>query len=181
MIELDIQETLSPISPEVGSWFPIPKPGQVNSEARIRLERIAIPDKVMSGLKGYIRKTLTEISGYSKPELDGIVVGLSGGVDSATTTALCREALCRTRYFVKGLVLGRGPEGEQGSMNPVEYQDVCYAIQSAKDMGIGYHYVDINPLIDSVKQVFPNFRSWELSGILPRLRSALLYQFADSN
>ena len=40
MIELDIQETLSPISPEVVSWFPIPKPGQVNSEARIRLERI---------------------------------------------------------------------------------------------------------------------------------------------
>jgi len=40
MIELDIQETLSPISPEVGSWFPIPKPGQVNSEARIRLEKM---------------------------------------------------------------------------------------------------------------------------------------------
>src|SRR3989344_8612034 len=175
------QEELPPISPEVKFWFPIPEPGQVNLVARIRPERIVIPEKVITGLKLYVRKALKEISGYSKPDLDGIVVGLSGGVDSATTAALCKEALSGTGHFVKGLVLGRGPEGERGSMNPVEYQDVYYAIQSAKDMGIDYEYVDINPLIDSVKQVFPNAQSWEISGILPRLRASLLYQFADNN
>ena len=178
---IEIEEKLKPVSPEVGFWFPIPEPGQVNPEARIRPERIIIPEKVITGLKLYVRKAIKEISGYSKPELDGIVIGLSGGVDSATTAALCKDALSGTGHFVKGLVLGRGPEGEQGSMNPVEYQDVCYAIQSANDMGIDYEYVDISPLIDSVKQVFPNSQSWELSGILPRLRSTLLYQFADSN
>ena len=178
---IEIEGRLKPVSPEVGFWFPIPKPGQVNSETRIRPERIVIPEKVIGELKDYVRKTLKEISGYSKPDLDGIVIGLSGGVDSAATAALCREALAGTGHFVKGLVLGRGPEGEQGSMNPVEYQDVSYAIQSANDMGIDYEYIDISPLINSVKQVFPNSQSWELSGILPRLRSTLLYQFADSN
>jgi len=178
---VEIEERLTPVPAEVDFWFPIPKEGQVNVEARIRPERIVIPEKVMSELKTYVRKTLTEISGYSKPDLDGIVVGLSGGVDSATTAALCKEALSGTGHFVKGLIIGRGTEGEQGSMNPVEYQDVLCATQSAKDMGIDYEYVDISPLIDAVKQTFPNSSSWELSGILPRLRASLLYQFADNN
>lgn len=177
---IEIEKRLTPVSAEVGFWFPIPKEGQVNFEARIRPERIIIPETVMSELKTYVRKTLTEISGYSKPNLDGIVVGLSGGVDSATTAALCKDALLGTRYFVKGLILGRGLEGQQGSMNSVEYQDVSLAIQSAKDMRIEYEYVDISPLVNAVKQTFPKSQSWELSGILPRLRSALLYQFADN-
>lgn len=178
---IETEQRLTPVPAEVGFWFPIPKEGQVNFKARIRPERIVIPERVMSELKIYVRKTLTEISGYSKPNLDGIVVGLSGGVDSATTAALCKEALSGTGHFVKSLILGRGPEGEQGYMNRVEYQDVLYATRSAKDMGIDYEYVDISPLIDAVKQTFPNSHSWELSGILPRLRASLLYQFADNN
>lgn len=178
---IEKEERLKSVSPEVGSWFPIPEPGQVNIEARIKPERIVIPEKVMAELKLHVRKTLKEISGYSKPELDGIVIGLSGGVDSATTAVLCKEALSGTKYFVKGLVLGGGPEGEQGSMNPIEYQDVSYAFKFARGMGIDYEYIDISPLIDSVRQAFPNSQSWERSGILPRLRASLLYQFADNN
>jgi len=175
------QGELSPISSEVRFWFPVPEPGQVNYEARIRPERIKIPKSVIDSLKGYIRKTLQEISGYSKPELDGVVIGLSGGIDSTTTAALCKEALSGTRYFVRGLIIGRAPEGQQGDMNVVEYQDVMFAIRSARDMGIDYKYVDISPLINAVYELFPNSQPWELSGVLPRLRAALLYQEADSN
>jgi len=60
-------------------------------------------------------------------------------------------------------------------MNVVEYQDVMFAIRSARDMGIDYKYVDISPLINAVYELFPNSQPWELSGILPRLRAALLY------
>lgn len=175
------QEQLLPISPEVKFWFPLPEPGQVNFEARIRPERVQFPEQVIDKLKDYVRNVLKEISGYSKPELDGIIVGLSGGIDSTTTVALCRDALSGTRYFVKGLIMGRAPEGQQGAMNPVEYQDVIYAIQSAKDMGIEYQYIDITPLVEAVYQIFPNATPWELSGILPRLRATLLYQTADNN
>lgn len=175
------QERLIPLSPEVKFWFPVPEPGQVNHEARIRPERIRIPEPVIDSLKGYVRETLQEISGYSKPELDGVVIGLSGGIDSTATAALCKEALSGTRHFVKGIIMGRAPEGQQGSMNAVEYQDVMSAIQSARDMGIDYEYVDISPLVDAVHQVFPKSQPWELSGILPRLRASLLYQAADNN
>lgn len=176
-----LHEELLPVSPEVKFWFPVPEPGQVNYEARIRPERIRIPEPVIGSLKDYVRETLQKISGYSKPELDGVVIGLSGGVDSTATAALCKEALSGTRYSVKGVILGRAPEGQQGDMNTVEYQDVMFAIQSARDMGIDYEYVDISPLIDAVYQVFPKAQPWELSGVLPRLRSTLLYQAADSS
>lgn len=176
-----LREQLAPISPEVKVWFPIPETGQVNHEARIRPERIKIPEQAINGLKNYVRKALREISGYSKPELDGIVIGLSGGLDSATTAALCKEALSGTRQFVRGIILGRAPEGQQGNMNAVEYQDVRFAIQSARDMGINYEYVDVSPLIDAVYKVFPKSQPWELSGVLPRLRATLLYQAADNN
>lgn len=105
----NFSEELLPVSPEVKIWFPVPEPGQVNFEARIKPERIYIPEQVIDKLKNYIRNTLHVISGYSKPELDGIVVGLSGGIDSTTTAALCRDALSGTRYFVKGLIMGRAP------------------------------------------------------------------------
>ncbi len=178
---LSSQIELPSVSPEVKFWFPVPEPGQVNFEARIRPERIQIPDQVVDKLKQYVRDALQEISGYSKPELDGIIVGLSGGIDSAATAALCRDAVSGTRYFVKGLIMGRAPEGQQGSMNPVEYQDIVYAIQSARDMGIDYEYIDISLLVEAVYQTFPNAKPWELSGILPRLRASLLYQAADNN
>lgn len=175
------KEELSPVPPEVKFWFPVPEPGQVNLEARIRPERIQIPEQVLDKLKSYIRYALQEISGYSKPELDGVVVGLSGGIDSTTTAALCKSALSGTRYFVKGLIMGTAPEGHQGRMNSIEYQDIIYAIQSARDMGIDYDYIDISPLVEAIYQIFPNAKSWELSGILPRLRASLLYQTADNS
>ena len=109
------------------------------------------------------------------------MIGLSGGIDSTATAALCKEALSGTRHFVRGLIMGRAPEGQQGNMNAVEYQDVMFAIQSARDMGVDYEYVDISPLVDAVHQVFPKSQPWELSGILPRLRASLLYQAADNN
>lgn len=179
--DFNLQEQLPPISPEVKFWFPVPELGQVNHEARIRPDRIKIPEPVIDSLKGYVRKALHEISGYSKPELDGIVIGLSGGIDSTATVALCKEALSGTKHFVRGLIMGRAPEGQQGGMNAVEYQDVMLAIQSARDMGVDYEYVDISPLVDAVHQVFPKSQPWELSGILPRLRASLLYQAADNN
>lgn len=107
------KEKLPQLSPEVKFWFPIAEPGQVNFEARIRPERIQIPEQVIDKLKSYVRDVLKKISGYSKPELDGIVIGLSGGIDSATTAVLCRDALSGTRYFVKGLIMVELPKGSK--------------------------------------------------------------------
>lgn len=174
-------EQISPISSEVIKWFPIPEEGEVNFEARIRPEKINIPDRVIYGLQKFIHKSLKDISGYSKPELDGVLIGLSGGVDSTTVAAITQSALKGTQYFTKGLILGRGPFGEQGEMNNIEYQDVLYAMKSAEDMKLEYEYLDISPFVNSAYSLFPQSKPWELSGILPRIRSTLLLQSADNN
>lgn len=173
------KEDISPIPPEVKLWFPIPEAGEVNVNARIKPERIMIPATVVNGLQKYILNCLKEISGYSKPELDGVIVGLSGGIDSTTIAAIAKTALEGTRYFVKGIILGRGQFGEQGEMNELEYQDVLFARRAAEDMGLNYEYLDISLLADAVYKIFSNSQPWNLSGILPRIRSALLLQVAD--
>ena len=70
---------------------------------------------------------------------DGIVVGLSGGIDSAVMCAIAVEAVGRSK--VVGLVL---PEKES---NPVSSQ---YAVTHAKAMGIEFREIDITPTVDSV-------------------------------
>jgi len=168
------------VAPEIKMWFPIPDDGEINFKARIKPENIVIPTRVVEGIQQFIRKCLKDISGYSKPELDGIVVGLSGGIDSVTVASLCQKALKGTKHFFKGIILGRGPFGKQSEMSDSEYEDILYAVRSAKEAGIEYEYMDISSIVSSLHGVFPNCGRWELSGILPRIRSILLLQIADN-
>ncbi|PKL39662.1 MAG: NAD(+) synthase [Spirochaetae bacterium HGW-Spirochaetae-1] len=69
----------------------------------------------------------------------GIVVGLSGGIDSAVMAALSVEALGKDK--VVGLIL---PEKES---NPISSQ---FAEKHAKQLGIEYRIVDISKTVDSV-------------------------------
>jgi len=69
----------------------------------------------------------------------GIVVGMSGGIDSACTTAISVQALGKNK--VVGLVL---PEKES---NPISSE---YAVKHAEQLGIEYHKVDITPTVESV-------------------------------
>ena len=69
----------------------------------------------------------------------GIVVGLSGGIDSACTVALSVCALGKEK--VVGLVL---PDDES---NPISSE---FAIEHARQLGIEYRQIDITPTVDSV-------------------------------
>ena len=69
----------------------------------------------------------------------GVVVGLSGGVDSAVMAALAVRALGKDR--VVGLVL---PEKES---NPISRE---YAVAHAGNLGIEFREIDITPTVDSV-------------------------------
>jgi len=95
---------------------------------------------------------------------DGIVVGLSGGIDSALCAALCVEALGSDKVF--GLIL---PEKES---NPISAE---YAIKHAKKLGIETETVDITPTLeafgtyqkrdDVIRGVFPEYDSASKSKI----------------
>ncbi len=98
---------------------------------------------------------------------NGIVVGLSGGIDSALCAALCVKALGRDAVF--GLIL---PEKES---SPVSAE---YATKHAEELGIRTETVDITPTLeafgtyqkrdDVIREVFPEYGSaWKSKITLP--------------
>ena len=89
---------------------------------------------------------------------DGIVVGLSGGIDSALSAAISVRALGKDRVF--GLIL---PEKES---NPISAE---YAAKHAEELGIETETVDITPTLEAfgtydkrdavIKGVFPEYEN----------------------
>ena len=69
----------------------------------------------------------------------GVVVGLSGGIDSACIAAVAVHALGKEK--VVGLVL---PEAES---NPISSE---FALKHARALGIEHRQIDITPTVDSV-------------------------------
>ena len=69
----------------------------------------------------------------------GVVVGLSGGIDSACMASVAANAMGKEKVI--GLVL---PEKES---NPISRE---YAIKDAQTLGIEFREIDITPTIDSV-------------------------------
>ena len=74
-----------------------------------------------------------EVNNFGK---DGVLVGLSGGLDSSTVAYLCVEALGKDK--VMGLIL---PERDS---NPKNIDD---AMNLAKSLGIPHQKIDISPII----------------------------------
>ena len=92
----------------------------------------------------------------SKMKRDGAVIGLSGGVDSATIAELCLQALGKDKIL--GLIL---PEKES---NPISAE---YAMLQAKKMGINTKTDDITSALEGlgtyqrrdsiIKNIFPGY------------------------
>jgi len=95
---------------------------------------------------------------YNKFKRRGAVVGISGGVDSAVTAALCVKALGAENVI--GLIM---PERESS------HKSQPFAEKLAKQLGIKTEYVDLTPILYShnmyqtkdaiVKKYFPEFDS----------------------
>ncbi|HLC74973.1 MAG TPA: NAD+ synthase [Candidatus Nanoarchaeia archaeon] len=104
---------------------------------------------------------------------DGIVVGLSGGVDSSTVAALCVQAVGKEKVF--GMVMP-----ERGVS---KRQDVADAQQLAAQLGIKTKITPINNILDSVCGVMPSLRTNKLAlgNLKARIRMILLYAAANMN
>lgn len=98
------------------------------------------------------------------------VVGISGGVDSSVTAALCTEALGKDR--VKGLLL---PCGEQ--------PDIQYAIDLCNTLGIHYNIMNIFDAVVAIDKQFPTdieVSKQTMTNLPPRIRMATLYAYSQS-
>jgi NAD+ synthase len=97
----------------------------------------------------------------------GIVLGLSGGVDSSVIAALSKEAVGKER--VLGLFL---PCHSQK-------QDSEDAKIVAKKLGIKTKTIDLSRTYDSLLRILPQAQSLASANLKPRLRMLVLYYFAN--
>ncbi len=113
--------------------------------------------KIINWMKGRLRE-----SGAS-----GIVVGLSGGVDSAVVAALAKEAVGRNR--VLGLFLPCHSQKE----------DLRDSKLVAQKLGIKTKLLDLTNIYDSLQKVLPAAGNLAKANLKPRLRMLVLYYFAN--
>ncbi|WP_029513398.1 NAD(+) synthase [Mycoplasmopsis primatum] len=100
---------------------------------------------------------------------NGCVVGVSGGIDSALTIALCAKAF---------------PNDTLGIVMPIdnmdhEKQDID---ELAQLLGLKFKTVDLAPSFNSLKKATSDINNnMAISNIKPRLRMATLYAYAQQN
>jgi NAD+ synthase len=108
----------------------------------------------------------------SNSQAKGVVLGLSGGIDSATTTALCSKALGNQN--VLALVL---PEEETRNQ-----KDINDAETIAKQFNIKTQIVDITQILESVYATIPIYDQKNQickGNIKARTRMIILYYYAN--
>ncbi|RFA94469.1 NAD+ synthase [Pyrobaculum aerophilum] len=101
----------------------------------------------------------------------GVVVGISGGVDSTVAAALAVEALGRQR--VLGLLM-------PSLYTPPE--DLKDALDVINALGVEWKRVDITPIYDAFVKTLPDFSQENrvaAGNILPRIRMTVLYYYAN--
>jgi NAD+ synthase len=119
---------------------------------------------------------ITEIQKWIKnyiisAEVDGVIIGISGGIDSAVTTVLCVNALGKENVIGLSLPCSSIPE------------DIRDAEQFARKLGIQFIKIDLtriynkfieitSPLIESNQIAMANLK--------PRLRMMTLYYIGQS-
>ena len=97
----------------------------------------------------------------------GIVLGLSGGVDSCAVAALAKEAVGKDK--VLGLFM---PCHSQP-------QDLADARIIARKLGIKTKLVDLTRVYDALLKILPSAGSLVKANLRPRLRMLTLYYFAN--
>lgn len=106
---------------------------------------------------------------YWSAGANGIVIGISGGVDSAVSAALCARAVGGER--VLGLSL---PSAVSSSRDGEDATSLC------SKLGIEHRTVGIGGILDAYRSI-PNYEETEyLAGnLMARTRMAVLYYYAN--
>jgi NAD+ synthase len=98
---------------------------------------------------------------------DGVVLGLSGGVDSSLTAALAKKAL-GDKVLVLLMPCHSDPT------------DLEHARRVATQFGIETEYVNLGPMFDRLMASLPRGSDMAVANLKPRLRMATLYYFANT-
>ena len=103
-------------------------------------------------------------------DTDGVVLGLSGGIDSSLTAVLAVEALGAESVF--GLSLPAAVSAEQHQSD---------ADRLAEQLGIHYDVIDIEPIVHTIDEAFPDgsMGTFARGNARARVRAVLNYALAN--
>ncbi|RLI27248.1 MAG: NAD(+) synthetase [Candidatus Hecatellales archaeon] len=102
----------------------------------------------------------------------GVVVGVSGGLDSSTVLTLTVRALGAERVYAVTMP-------ERNVSNP---EDVKDAEELAGRLGVKIFKAEIAPVVEALEQAIPVFNRKEIlawANLKPRIRMVILYYFAN--
>ena len=131
---------------------------------RSRLEReLHIKDRefIKNVLTHFIREEVKK-AGFEK-----VVVGISGGVDSALTAFLSAEALGKENVI--------GISMPYRTSSPQSVEDARLV---AETLEIEFHEIDITPQVDTYYSLFPDADNVRRGNKMARERMSILYDFA---
>lgn len=97
----------------------------------------------------------------------GLVIGLSGGLDSAVALHLCTKAVGSKKVF--GVVLPTEATPDN---------DVSDAIEHAKSLGVECKVMPIDPLLEIYAKLLPEADQKARGNLTARIRMNILYYFA---
>lgn len=122
------------------------------------------PEIAVSRISRFIVKRIDDA------KANGVIIGLSGGLDSSVTAALCVRALGHEKTF--GLLM---------PTQTTQQQDIDDAIKIATLLDVKYAIEDISPSLNAFKQfqVFDPEKKLINGNLAARLRMSLLYYYAN--
>lgn len=100
----------------------------------------------------------------------GVVIGLSGGLDSTTTLLLCAQALGNNK--VLGIMMPSGTNRRE---------DTNDAIQVCKKLGVKYKVIEIDPIVKSFNKILDLNDRLVKGNLMARIRMCILYYFANKD
>lgn len=118
-------EGLFPVEIACQDGVCVPQPAEI---AQVRTTEATVYDALVTGVRDYVNK-----NGFA-----GVVIGLSGGIDSALTLAVAVDAL--------------GAERVEAVMMPSQYtreMSLADAEAEAKSLGVDYQVIPIQPLFEA--------------------------------
>ena len=116
-------------------------------------------------IKSFIKSKINEA------DASGVVIGLSGGLDSAVTTKLCIDTLGTEKIFCLLLSTKATPK-----------EDTEDALEFAKRIGVKYKIINISKIVNSFISNIPGkMRKKDIGNIHARTRMIVLYYFANKN
>ncbi len=128
------------------------------------VKRLTDWNAVVERITDFIRKVVENANA------EGVVVGLSGGVDSSTTAFLCVKALGKDR--VLGIIMP-----ERGVTREEDIED---ALKICEILEIDYKFVEINPMVDVFLNELGEGSKIAVANLKPRIRMIINYYFANN-